>query len=340
MDLLERTGSVAARQTDVRIAEEESRKALKPRRATSAKGAEQPSPPDLSPIVRHDAAAFVDAATQGGVRCWFAYFPRLYYYGGERNHELLWERHEESILVYQVRRRREEVRLNLYLPPFPYTAAALSHAKERMREFNGGPGGRIIFVPEADALSAARGGFEIGFKHEEYLFDRSAVMALEGSAFRTVRSQMSRAAKAGELRTRPYAPSDRDACVALTETWKARLAENGEQATSYRHTMACLADAEQFPATLQQGMVVEIDEVIRGFAFSGHLGGIMGANYICLTDTGVQGLPYLLRYQLMAGFPECAFFNDSTDSDRPGLRDLKLRFRPVEMLGVYTARDR
>jgi hypothetical protein len=40
----------------------------------------------------------------------------------------------------------------------------------------------------------------------------------------------------------------------------------------------------------------------------------------------------------MAEFPDFIRFNDAHDAGRPGLRDLKQRFRPVEMHVVFSAR--
>jgi hypothetical protein len=65
----------------------------------------------------------------------------------------------------------------------------------------------------------------------------------------------------------------------------------------------------------------------------------MGANFICITDNNFRGLPHLLRYRLMEGFPDLTFFNESTDSGRQGLRELKQRFRPIEMHGLFGARE-
>jgi hypothetical protein len=78
---------------------------------------------------------------------------------------------------------------------------------------------------------------------------------------------------------------------------------------------------------------------VRGFAFSGPITSTVGCNYICITDTNFRGLPHLLRYRLMAEFPDLIHFNDSIDGGRPGLRELKQRFRPVEMYPVFKARD-
>ncbi len=83
--------------------------------------------------------------------------------------------------------------MNLYFPPLPFDPAALQHALQRMRDFNGNRAGRIIFMQEDDALRIAREGLEISHKWEEFIFDRAAVIAQEGSSFGSLRQELSRA---------------------------------------------------------------------------------------------------------------------------------------------------
>jgi hypothetical protein len=295
---------------------------------------------DLASIEAEDADAFLAAAEQARVKSWFYYFPRLHFYGQSRAHMLRWERHAGSILVYQTRRREGGWQMNLYLPPIPFDPAALRHAVQRMRDFNGNRPGRIIFVQESDALLVAREGFEISFKEDEYIFDRAAVMALEGAGFRRLRQDLSHALRAGLVETRPYTAADRPACLALLEAWRERLIANGMKATQYSYTVACLAAANRFLPSLLKGLVVEVNGEVRGFAFSGPISSTMGCNYLCITDLGFPGLALLLRYRLMAEFSDLIHFNDGTDVGRPGLRQLKQRFRPVEMHGLFSARER
>jgi hypothetical protein len=42
----------------------------------------------------------------------------------------------------------------------------------------------------------------------------------------------------------------------------------------------------------------------------------------------------------MAEFPHLNHINDAHDAGRPGLRQLKQRFMPVEMHAVFSARER
>jgi hypothetical protein len=296
---------------------------------------------DLASIEVEDADTFLAAAEHARAKSYFHYFPRLHFHGRSRTRMLRWERHAGSVLVYEVRRRKVGLQMNLYLPPFPFEPAALRHARQRMRDFNGDRSGRIMFVEEGEALRIARAGFEISLKWEEFIYDRATVMALGGAGFKKLRQELSRALKSGPVETRPYTMADQSTCLALAGAWRERLNASGMKVgTSYSHTVACLTAAERFPPSLLKGLVVEVDGEVRGFAFSGPITSTSGCNYLGITDHSFRGFPSLLCYRLMAAFPDLSRFNDSHDAGRPGLRETKQRFRPVEMHGIFSARER
>ena len=208
-----------------------------------------------------------------------------------------------------------------------------------MQDFNGDRSSQIVWVQESDARPVARAGFEIFFKEEEFIFDHAAVMSLEGAGFKKLRQELSGALRQGPVATRPYTAADQPACLAVLEAWRERLMANGIAPDGYSYTAACLAGAERFPSSLLNGMVVEVDGQVRGFAFSGSLTRTLGCNFVRITDLSFRGLSYLLCHRLMAEFPDLIHFNDSSDTGRPGLRQAKRLFRPVEMHGLYGARE-
>lgn len=261
------------------------------------------------------------------------FFPFLHFYSGSGR--LRWERHGDSIIVYQILRRPE--RMKLFLSPFPFDPDALRHALDRMRDFNRGGPGRVKWIPEEDALDVARLGLAVSFREDEYIFAREPVMKLEGSGFAKLRQELARARRAGEVTVRRYRPEDEEACVALAETWKARLEAAGIRVGGHRTKLTCLAEASRLAPPLLAGMVVEVDGILRGFAFSGRITGEVGCNYLSTTDANLRGLPYLLCHALMESLPDLAYFNDGNDAGRPGLREQKERFRPVRKLGIYGA---
>jgi hypothetical protein len=294
----------------------------------------------LAAINVEDHKIFSDAVESSPITSHLHYFPFLNLFGNHvKKQALIYEQFEGSVLIYLLRQGQRRLRLSLYLPPFPFSLAALRHAQERMQDFNGSRSGKIVWVQESDVIPVARAGFEIFFKEEEFIFDRAAVMALEGPGFRSLRQELSRAKKPGQVETRHYTPKDREACIALVDDWWDRLVATGMKANGYAYTIACLEMADRFPQSLLNGLVVEVNGEVRGFAFSGSVTGTMGCNFLCITDNAFRGLPHLLRYQLMDEFPGLIRFNDSTDAGRPGLRELKQRFRPVAMHGLFGARE-
>lgn len=293
---------------------------------------------DLSPVRLEDHPLF-GAAIGPDRKAWNYSFAFIYLNGFTgRNWVYLFEQVGESILLYELRESRNGPRLNLVLPPFPLTDEALSRAAERAHAFNGSARWRIRTVQESDALLLARRGFTITFKEREYLYDTSAVLAAEGPEFSRLRAAVSRARRHGEVRTRAYAAEDRPACQAILDAWKNRLRDAGIRADGYRSTTQCLAVAERFPPALLSGQVVEVDGEIHGFGFAGAINETCGNLFAGVTDNRFRGLPMLLRVSVMAEFAHLDRFNDATDSGRPGLREQKQQFRPVEMHYIYQAR--
>lgn len=293
---------------------------------------------DLAPIKVEDADLFLSVMEQAGVKAAFYFFPHLYFAGQSRSRSLLWEQHAGSLIIYQVRRQKDGSEMRLYCPPLPFDAAAMRHAMQRMQDFNGSRSGRITFVPEEQALQVMREGFSIQLKSEDFIYDRAAVVALEGSRFAKLRQELSRALRQGQVEARPYASADRSACLALTEAWRERLASrNMKVGAAYGVTKACLTSGHHFQPPLLTGMVVEVDGKVCGFGFSGLLTSRMGCNYACVTDLAYPGLTLVLRRHVMGAFPDIAHFNDADDANRPELRASKQRFNPVEMYGVFKA---
>jgi hypothetical protein len=251
---------------------------------------------------------------------------------------LRWERYAGSILLYQIRREKEGSEMKLYCPPFPFDPAAMRHGMQRMRDFNGGRPSRIVYVQQDEALRVAREGFAITLKSEDFIYDRAAVVAMEGARFAKLRQELSRALRQGQVETRPYTPADRPACLALTDAWRERLVARGMKVgAAYDVTTACLTNSHRFQPPLLTGMVLEVDGKLCGFGFSGQLTSSMGCNYACITDLAYPGLTLILRQRVMGTFPHLVHFNDADDAKRPELRASKQRFNPVELYGLFKA---
>lgn len=294
---------------------------------------------DLSVIRAADGDRFQAAMDGGGIKSHHYYFPRLLFGGQRKDRLLLFEEAAGAILLYSLQQRASGLALSLYVPPFPFSGAALQRARDRMRDFNGGRAGRIDWVQEEDAGLVESHGFSASLREREFIYDRAAVAALEGSEFARVRRYLSGLKKHGTLVVRAFTAVDEAACQAVYEKFRGQLQAKGVGPKGYAAMLRCLNEATQIPASRMRGEVFEIDGTVRGYSFGGPISAAYGCVYLTVSDHEFPGLAYALRHQMMQSFPELAFFNDSTDNNRPGLREMKERFRPVEMHGICKAQE-
>lgn len=293
----------------------------------------------LELIQLEDASRFTAAAEAAGVVSWSHFFPYLHLSGRRTSsRRLLYEFVEDSALVYRFERRNGKDRLSLLLAPFPFSLPALQRARERMWQFNGPRGARIIRTQESEALRLAREGFEIRHHSDEYIYDADAVRGLEGSRFSTLRRKIARYA-AGAASVRPYRAEDEPACRTLLDAWRAELREMGViVGPYYRYTRICLAERDTLAPTQLFSQVIEVEGEIAAFTFGGGITTNHASVFITVSDRRHPGLAYFQRKSLIDDLAGHRYFNDFNDSNRPGLKQMKRSFRPVQMHSLFVAR--
>jgi hypothetical protein len=297
---------------------------------------------ELATIEIEDREIFSAALEHSSVKSWFYYFPYLQLlWKTSKSHALLYEQVESAILIYRLRAEQERLHLSLFLPPFPFHPAALRRARERMRDFNHDRTSRIVQVQESEAPSVAREGFETSFSSNEYIYDRAAVAALEGSSFSRLRRNISHCVNRSAAVVRDYKKDDQRACMDLRKKWYDNLVSKGVKVGPYYHyTARCLEKFEDFPSDVIKGQVVEVAGSIRAFSFGGPINKLFGSVFITISDHDMLYLAYLQRYHLLTSMPQLTHFNDSYDVGRLGLAEVKRAFRPVKMHRIYSARAR
>lgn len=295
-------------------------------------------PSGLRRIMIEDHETMVQSAIAGQVQSWSHFFPYLYLFGNfDGVRHLFYEIEDGALLVYMVEPAKE-MRISLFVTPFPFSPVALARAEERMKQSNADRVARIIRMQESDALRVARHGYEIRHHSEEFVYDREAVTGLIGSGFSTVRRKVRHYA-VPEVRMRPYEPSDASACTALLRQWRTDLRDEGVQISSYfRYAKACLTEYMKLPPDLLQGQVIEIAGEIGAFTFGGPITTSVGSVFITVAERRHPGLAYAQRHHFVSQFRELEFMNDAHDSGRPGLAQMKRAFCPVRMHGVFSAR--
>lgn len=294
---------------------------------------------DLTVIRAGHHDRFQAAIEQANIKSHHYYFPRLLFSGQRERRVLLFEEVSGSILVYGLQERSSGLDLGLYVPPIPFQPAALQWALARMQEFNKGRPSRIDWVQEEEVALMADHGFSLSLREQEFIYDRAAVVALQGPEFARVRRYLSSVKKYGDLVVRRFTQADEDGCMTLYRKFRGQLQSKGVEPKGFSAMVNCLKGATGLPLTRLQGQVFEAGGAIRAYSFGGPINSDYGCAFLTVADHDFPGLAYALRHQMMMSWPNLTYFNDSTDNNRPGLREMKQRFRPVEMHNIFKAQE-
>jgi len=296
---------------------------------------------ELSRLTLEDQAIFVPAVTESGQKSWLYFFPFLYSFSLSTSQTLLWERHGAAICLYVLRLRDDRLRLEVYLPPFPFDGDALRWALERANSFNRSRSSRVIWMDQHHSALLEREGLEVKAIEEEFVYDGEQVRSARGKDFERLRRKLNQTRRIPGLQIRPYRAEDHAACKDLLVRWRRLLRdEKRVEIDGYWYTMRCLEHAADFQAGLLKGEVITVDDRICAFTFGGRISASYASIFITISDHDVPGLGYLQRHSLMTNNPEMPYFNDSSDAGRAGLSEVKRAFNPVEMHTLYRGYQR
>lgn len=259
---------------------------------------------DLRTIEAGDQATFMRAVHAAGCRGWHCYFPFLHAFARTVRHELRWEEHAGSLLVYHLIETAEGRRLSLYLPPLPFTAAAFAQAQERSRRFDPKRRLRIRWVEESQlaALSAATAQARV--VDSEHVCDATdfAVSPIEASP---------------DFVVRPYQSADRAACEALLETGRSGGQRPYKLRGDYRLATLCLENSAEFERGLLRADVVTVAGAVRAFTFGGPIRPGLGSILVAITDPSLPELRRWQRGMFMRNHRDLTMWTEGGDHDRP-----------------------
>jgi hypothetical protein len=295
---------------------------------------------DLSSIALHDQDVFVSAVTAGCQTSSLYYFPFLYCFSLAKTQTLLWEKIDNSVCIYLLRRHQQQYYLHLFLPPFPFNSDALTKSRQRVNRFNGDQTCRIFWIEESQKAQIEAAGFHLRSSPPEFIYDTNRVINAHGQEFESLRKHLNKLKRIPGLQVRDYRPEDQISCKDLLWRWRdVLLNQKGIEVDGYGYTKRCLENAFSFKDNILKGEVVVIGEKICGFAFGGPLSTTHGCIFLAVSDHEISGLGYLLRHSLISNNRHMCLFNDSSDTGRDGISHVKERFRPVRMNSIYRARD-
>lgn len=283
---------------------------------------------DLQTLSLEDQQQFFAAAEISNQTSWLYYFPFLFCFSFSRSRTILWERLSDSICIYFLRKRNNGLRLDLYLPPFPFSMNALKTAEERVNRFNGTNSCRIIRLEEAQRPHIELAGYKVEFREEEFIYDTKLVALASGAQFRRLRRETNRARKIPGIEIRDYRPEDQEACRALLTRWRRHLvAEKGMDIEGFSYTCSSLDYALSFKDNLLKGQVIIVEDILRAFTFGGKITSSHGSIFVTISDHAFDGLGCIQRQSFIKDNQDLLFYNDSSDAGRKGISTLKGAFR-------------
>lgn len=293
---------------------------------------------ELHRISFKDQTSFVSAVKESNQKSWLYYFPFLYGFAQGVTQTLLWEVYDGAICLYYLRLREEVYYLDLFLPPFPFSADALRHAQDRLKSFNEQNKTRIMWVDDVHKEQLGKQGFEFREVEAEYIYDSESVRAAAGPQFHRLRRNLSKTRRIADLQIREYRCSDVASCLQLLRNWRRHLQDDRDiEIAGFTYMRSCVEDALSFDNDIIKGQVIALNDRICAFSFGGHINSSYGSLYVAISDHGVTGLGYLQRYNLMTSISGVRYFNDSSDVGRAGLADVKKSFNPIAMNTLYRA---
>jgi len=277
--------------------------------------------------------AAVEAGRQTG---WKYYFPYLLSLTRPGLRAPLYVREGGSACVFLWQLKESRPRLDLYLAPAPMDAAALRRCIERANDFNDDYSARVMRIDEKDKDTVAATGIEVRPRKRQYIYATRLYGTLSGKRLYTVRRNVQLVERlSGGVEIRPYSSSHADECHTLLTQWrKAHRTSHGTLGgvgTSRR----AIDLAARLPEDVLRGELIYIDGRLAAFSFGGAIRPGLAAFFERKCDGDIRGLSYYQLRSFLLGLQAFDRVNDGSDAGRPGLRQLKDSFRPVDMHVEY-----
>jgi hypothetical protein len=263
------------------------------------------------------------------------YLPGLLAYQRPGRREILIEEDEGSICIYRWESKQGRSRLDVYLAPTPMNSAVLQRCIERSNEYNQDRSARILRI-DADAASAVSSlGLKVRKRREQYLFTPKKYSDLAGKELYTIRRNYSRIDKLNDVRVETFSPAHAENCHALLNRWRAEHRERHGSAGGYGSSKRIIDLAGKLPESALTGQVVLIEDRLVAFSFGGNIHSGMACSFERKCENQFNGLTYFQLRNFLLHLDSYSIVNDGSDAGRPGLKQLKDSFRPLEMHAEY-----
>ena len=291
---------------------------------------------DLHPIGSDDGQSIAEACRISGTGLWASTTAFLRWYDRSVARHVVTAKIGASLVVGVVRKVKGSWRFDAMLPPQgvvgPPTASDLPML---LTQANGDNTGRALWLDGAAATALKTDtDANIRFSDYEYLYDPQKVRDLTGANYNALRKYIHRFERESQPTLREFNVTDAEPCRHVLKGWVTDRKKLASPLVDTGYTHAALDMVQEVDGV--QGLVVEMEGVIRAFALWGPMPNGWASFLVLKADIGVPYLSVWTRYQAfskMAGRWETV--NDASDLPRPGLAQHKRLFGPKAFLPTF-----
>ena len=198
----------------------------------------------------------------------------------------------------------------------------------------------------ADILSSTHpDDFEIEEDRDlaEYMYRTEKMAAFSGRSLRKRRSEANtfRNIYGDRASVRLIGPADHEDILKFEHEWLEQSSEDHDMEALHREARMIEKQLESFELLGLSGIVLRIDGVVRGFGYGVKLS---DTHYDAVIEKGDRNVPHIYKVLRKESVRQCAmdctYVNMEEDVGIPGLRALKLAYKPEYLLSKYIATQR
>ena len=277
----------------------------------------------------------------GNKKSWAYFSPFLIAYNLYPKRSLYLLEDNSADIVFQYSKNNVRERIDLIIPPFNLNNQSLNWIDafaELISNELSQDSLRIMWVDEDDknCLSNHFGDrLVIEKEDQEYIYDIKSVVSMIGSDFKDLRKSVNKILKMNpKFRKMEY--KDTSKAMELLKFWRKSQGRKNDFLLDWGYTKNALMIFSEFSKNDLYSWCIEIDNKMVGFAMAGPMTKDIANFFIIKTDTNISGLSLYLRWRVLKELTEFSLINDASDLGIYGLKQHKMKLRPVEFNTTYT----
>lgn len=250
-------------------------------------------------------------------------------------------------MLYTLRSRLCDENCRVYLAPLGAGDLGAAFGRIIADAASYGKRARFLTLTERTA-DVLKGAFPDRFDYEEdrdlaeYIYRTEVMAAFSGGALRKRRAEVhtfwhSFGQRASITR---ITPADFEECLAFEQKWLRDNLETHDRETLLRDAEVIDFQMAHFDALHLSGVILRVDGVTHGFCY----GTKLGDTYDVIVEKADRAVPHSYKVLRQESAKQCAadclFVNMEEDLGVPGLRDLKIAYKPERLLRKLTATER